>query len=195
MQLPIIRQEQLDVRPLIFPPHERRFMNPGEWEVLAALMRSVSPKRVLEIGVNEGRTAKVLLDNVDGIEAYIGIDVFPGHVPAKAVQRHEVPKQAGHLAAGDPRFTLMLSNEGSQSVPAVCLPEFDAVFIDGDHGAHAVRADSALARSVIRPGGIVIWHDYHDLGTVDVRDVLDAMLGEGRKLSLVEGTWLAFERF
>ncbi len=44
----------------IGPALTRRFMNPGELEVLVALIGSVKPETVIEIGVNEGRTAKAM---------------------------------------------------------------------------------------------------------------------------------------
>ena len=53
--------------------------------------------------------------------------------------------------------------------------------------------DTALSRTLVRPGGIIIWHDYHDLGTVDVREVLNEFCEIGDDIVHVEGTWLAFQ--
>lgn len=169
-------------------------MNPGELEVLIALVDSVSPRHVIEFGVNVGRTAKAILANVIGIESYTGIDVTEDYIPAKPVQRHEVPARPGELVTSDPRFCLIVRPRGSLDLTAADLEPADACFIDGDHGREAVMHDTALARALTRPGGIIIWHDYHDLGTVDVKAVLDAMRKDGRPMAHVEGTWLAFER-
>jgi predicted O-methyltransferase YrrM len=169
-------------------------MNKGELETLIALVRSVCPHHVMEFGVNVGRTAKAIMANVDGIERYTGIDVAPGYVPAKAVQRNEVPAHPGAMVAADPRFHLVVSPRGSLDLTAADLTPCDAVFIDGDHGREAVMHDTALARAVVRPGGIIVWHDYHGLGTVDVKDVLDEMHQAGDVIYRVDNTWLAFER-
>lgn len=224
-------------------------MNPGELEALVALVASVSPRAVVEFGVNEGRTAAAILRNVPGIERYVGIDVPAGYVPAKAAQRNEVPAHPGHLAAADPRFELILRPRGSLDLlpedldplprpaattgqaPARATPGgaaepsarsarpapegndgfdsspegnddssgdgislFDAAFIDGDHSWRGVLHDTLLAAQRVRPGGIVVWHDYHDLGTVDARDVLEILAADGHDIRHVEGTWLAFER-
>ncbi len=192
--LPLLLRSSLDVQPLEWEGLPRRYMNPGELETLVALIKSVSPQHVIEIGVNVGRTAKVILNAVPGVERYTGVDVEPGYVPAKPVQRNEVPKIAGELVADDARFKLVLRRRGSLDLMPSDLHAADAVFIDGDHGARAVLHDSALARAVTRPGGIIVWHDYHDLGTVDVKQVLDAMHRDGYPLVQVEGTWLVFER-
>jgi predicted O-methyltransferase YrrM len=167
-------------------------MNPGELETLITLIASVSPKRVIEFGINEGRTAQAILEYVPGIEHYIGIDVPPGHVTAAAVQRGEVPQVAGGLVGVDPRVQLIVREGGSQSLLPDDLPEADAIFIDGDHSRDGVENDTALALTCVRSGGIIIWHDYHDLGTVDVREVLNEMYGGGWNLRHVKDTWLVF---
>lgn len=171
-----------------------RFMPPGDLEALIEMVRSVAPRTMIEFGVNEGRTAKAILRNVRGIESYVGIDVMRSYVPRLAVQRGEVPGNPGHLAADDPRFKLLLRARGSFDLTDADLPACDAVFIDGDHSRAGVEQDYALARAVLRPGGIIIFHDDHDQGTVDVRDVLDDMHANGETAVHVEGTWLAFQR-
>ncbi len=168
-------------------------MNPGELEVLVALVRRAEPKVMIEFGVNEGRTARALLDNVPSLARYVGVDVEPGYVTAKAVQRREVPRDAGHLAREDARFDLVLRPRGSLDLMPDDLPEAGAFFIDGDHGFEAVLHDTMLARALARPGAIIIWHDYHGLDTVDVRRVLEGFSRWGAPIQHVENTWLAFE--
>jgi predicted O-methyltransferase YrrM len=202
MALPTVPQSSLDVRPIDWAGLPRRFMNEGELEVLVALVASAEPRFVVEIGVNEGRTAKAILRHVPGIRRYLGVDVEPGYVPAKAVQRHEAAARPGCLIGDDLRFELILKPRGSLDLVASDLMSIgagsfrwaDAFFIDGDHGAEAVAHDTRLARACVRPGGIIVWHDYHDLGTVDVRDVLDDLALCGADLRHVAGTWLVFER-
>jgi len=193
--IPIIPQSELAIQPIDWSGLNRRFLNPGELEVLVALVRPIAPKTMLEIGVNTGRTALALLNHVPSLERYIGVDVYEGYVPAMPVQRGEIPSRPGALAAYNPRFQLILSEAGSLDLEPRDLPPCEAVFIDGDHSRRAVLHDTALARSVIQPGGIIIWHDYHDLGTVDVRAVLDEMHNQGASLFHVEKTWLVFEQF
>jgi predicted O-methyltransferase YrrM len=197
MSLPTIPASLLDVRPIEWGGLPRRFMNVGELEVLIALVRSVAPQHVIEIGVNVGRTAKAILANVDGITRYTGIDVPRDYVPSKRVQRGEVPANPGELVRNDARFRLMVRPRGSLDLMPADLAPAEAIFIDGDHGERAVIHDSALAAAVIRRGrpGIIIWHDYHELGTVDVKAVLDRLHRIGNPITHVAGTWLAFERF
>lgn len=192
--LPRVPKSSLDVRPIDWTGLPTRYMNPGELETLIALVRGVAPQHVIEFGVNVGRTAKAMLANVPGIERYTGVDVEQGYVPAKKVQRHEVPTRPGELVKDDPRFRLIIRPRGSLDLVAADLEPADAIFIDGDHGREAVLHDTALARALVRPVGIIVWHDYHDLGTVDVRQVLNEMQRDGHDIKAVSDTWLAFER-
>lgn len=194
MKLQTVSRSRLNLRPIDWAGLPRRFMNESELETLIALVASVRPRAVLEFGVNTGRTAKAILANVPGVQSYQGIDVLPGYVTAKPVQRNEVPEKPGHLVQGDSRFHLILSACGSLDLTASDLLPCDAAFIDGDHGRAAVEHDTALARQLVRPGGIIVWHDYHDLGNVDVREVLHEQAVAGAPIQHVQGTWLAFQR-
>lgn len=195
LTLPAIAQSELEVAPIDWCGLPKRFLNPGEAEVLVALMRSVQARRVVEIGCHDGRTAKLMLHNVPTIDRYVGIDVPPGYEFGCAVQKLEVPKRPGHYALEEKAFELILRPRGSFEVHPLELGEVDVVFIDGDHSALAVRHDTELARRVLRAGGLIIWHDYHDLGTVDVRDQLHAFVASGEARPVhVAGTWIAAER-
>lgn len=194
LKLPTIAQRELTVMPINWGSLPKRYLNPGELEVLVALVQMVSARNVLEIGVNEGRTAKAILSNIPHLEHYQGIDVLPGYQFDCAVQSKEVPPQPGKYALDDPRFELIVRPRGSFDLRAEQLLPCDVAFIDGDHSAKAVRHDTELAGKLVRRGGLIVWHDYHDLGTVDVRDVLHEFLDEGVELQHVEGTWIVFER-
>jgi predicted O-methyltransferase YrrM len=162
-------------------------------ESLITLVASVGPKTVVEFGINNGRTAKALLEYVPGILTYIGVDVPPEYITAKEVQRREVPPVVGELVQDDPRVRLLVMPGGSQTLTERNLPSVvDAVFIDGDHSKDGVEHDTLLALQCVRPGGIIIWHDYHDLGTVDVREVLNEMYEIGYRLRHVKDTWLVY---
>lgn len=171
-----------------------RYVHAGELETLIWLIASVKPRCVVEFGANSGRTAKAILRNVPGIERYFGIDVPRGYVTEKQVQRLEVPERPGELAMDDPRFRLVLAGRGSHDLAPDDLPPCDAIFIDGDHSARGVRRDYALAKSRVRPGGIIIFHDDNGRDTVDVSRVLDELADAGAVIQHVAGTWLAFER-
>ncbi|KRR13844.1 class I SAM-dependent methyltransferase [Bradyrhizobium valentinum] len=171
----------------------RRFIKPNELETLVLLLNGLHATKVAEFGCNEGRTSYLIMQNVPTLVHYIGVDVPPNYQPACAVQRGDMTTAPGRYANADARFTLMLREKGTCDLSATDFGTCDAVFIDGDHSRPVVEYDTALARQIVRSGGLVIWHDYHDLGTVDVRDVLHEQRDAGHDIRHVEGTWLAYE--
>jgi predicted O-methyltransferase YrrM len=169
------------------------YLGNEETAILLALIASVAPVVMLEFGVNRGITARHILNAVPTIERYLGIDVPHDHRPPLACQHGEVPAQAGEHALDDPRFELLLREHGSRDLVADDLPACDAAFIDGDHSYKAVLHDSALARARVRPGGIVVWHDYTN-AAVEVTPALDQLAADGWPIRRVDGTWLALMR-
>lgn len=175
-------------------------MNENELETICELVRSVNAKTVIEFGINTGRTAKAILREVEGIEKYVGVDVLPGYVTLKQVQRREVPMTAGELVKDDPRVSLIVTKNGSHDLEVCQLPKADVVFIDGDHSFKGVEIDTALARSVLRQGGMIIWHDYNDVRdkrtgvpVVDVAEFLHQQVLKGHDIKHVKDTWIAYQ--
>jgi predicted O-methyltransferase YrrM len=173
----------------------REYLNPGEQEVLLALIGSVDARVVVEVGVNAGKTAQAVLRGIPTVERYIGIDCTPDYVFELPWQQVERPADPGCLVRHDPRFELILRGNGEHHLYHQLHFDhpIDVVFIDGDHGREAVWYDTQAATLVVREGGLIIWHDYHN-GPVQVSAVLDRLHADGREIFNVEGTWLAFER-
>jgi len=185
-----------------YPAVSLDFMFERERHVLADLANRIPAKVVIEIGINEGNTAKYLLDNCPKIERYIGIDVLPGYLPGFPTQRHEVPQQAGvKVRDRIDKVVLLVTKDGSLDVKVSDLPNADLILIDGDHSSDAVLHDTTLARGLINAGGAVVWHDYKrtdDRGRpdpVNVADVLERLQRDGADIKNIFGTWLAIERF
>jgi predicted O-methyltransferase YrrM len=190
--LAVIPRESIEVARI--RSFQNFYLGEVETGLLVTLVRSVTPRVMIEIGCNQGRTAKIILDNVPTLERYIGIDVPPGTEPTLGCQRSEVPRTAGVYAAPDPRFWLLVRERGSLDVGPQDLEPADAIFIDGDHSRRAVAHDSQLSRSLVRPGGIVIWHDCGN-EAVEVTPVLERLSEQGWPITAIQGSWLAYARF
>lgn len=70
----------------------------------------------------------------------------------------------------------------------------DVIFVDGSHARSYVESDSAKAMRIVKPGGIVLWHDYagpkHAVGVFDALNELSKRI----KLERIEGTTLVMWR-
>ena len=182
------------VIPSIAPAGSDGFMFGYERNVLIGLMRLISAETVIEIGVQRGQCARLLLDHVSSIKEYWGVDVDAGYRTVLPVQQTEIPAKPGELVLEDKRFNLLTKPNGSLSLRPGELPACDAILIDGDHRAGAVRHDTQLADASVRSGGLILWHDYAPpLFSNDVNAVIDAMLADGRDIRHIPDTWLAME--
>jgi hypothetical protein len=170
----------------------RRFMNPGELEVLCGLISTVKPKAVLEFGSERRayRTGDLGIRSRDRALRGHRCTARVRHAEGSSARRGA--GSAGGVGDDGPRFQLLLHPQGSAYVHPTDLPICDAAFIDGDHSRSGVLADTMLSLQVVRKGGLIIWHDYHTLGTVDVKSVLDEKQEQGWPLFHVENTWIVF---
>jgi predicted O-methyltransferase YrrM len=71
------------------------------------------------------------------------------------------------------------------------IGKIDIVFIDGAHHYAAVRSDTENAMKMLRPGGMIIWHDFGNFG--DYYDVTRAVreFFPPREILQIEDTQLA----
>ncbi len=63
------------------------------------------------------------------------------------------------------------------------LAQYDLIFIDGSHARSYVESDTAKALRMVKPGGVIMWHDYH--GPRRARGVFDTLNELTRQLDLV----------
>jgi hypothetical protein len=70
----------------------------------------------------------------------------------------------------------------------------DIVFVDGSHARSYVQSDSRKALRLVKPGGLVLWHDYR--GANRLRGVFDTLNELAREMPLVhiQGTSLVAYR-
>jgi predicted O-methyltransferase YrrM len=194
MRLATISHDELPVRPMPinWQGLPRTYLNEGELEIIVALIGCTKHDIVVEIGLAEGRTAKAILRELP-VHRYIGVDTDPHYRTKLPGQWSERSPSPGYLALDDPRFDRWLLPRGSLDLTADDFPPVDAVFIDGDHSSEVVRHDTDLARAIVSPGGIIIWHDAHN-DSVEVTRVLEFDQHHGHDIRHIENTWLAFER-
>lgn len=189
----MIRLPDLVVQRIV-PDGSDGFMFGYERNILIGLMNLIQAETVIEIGVQRGQCARLLLDHVSSISAYWGIDVQAGYKTTLPSQQPEVPERPGELVLNDPRFHLILMPQGSTSIEVGTLPRSDAIIIDGDHSTEAVRHDTLLAEASVRKGGLILWHDYApQLWHNDVNDFIDSLRVGGRDIRHIPDTWLAME--
>jgi predicted O-methyltransferase YrrM len=69
----------------------------------------------------------------------------------------------------------------------------DLIFIDGSHAASYVMSDTSKALRMLKPGGIILWHDYHAHITPGVFKTLNTLCDQ-LNLKRITNTTLAYHR-
>lgn len=133
----------------------------SEWVSLVTLLAEEPPKRFLEIGTANGGTLFGLCRVADPLALGISIDLPPGRLASYPLHRRSLyrsfagPGQALHLLKADShapsaRAVVLRLLEGHQ---------LDLLFLDGDHTYDGVKMDFEQYRELVRPGGLIAFHD------------------------------------
>lgn len=178
-----------------------------ECECLCGLVRRVageaaSRPSLFEIGTHRGAGLCHFHAMAPELELQ-SLNVLPEHLPhlprqmaSEILPREEIGRFA--IKAGVP-FVQHYGNSRTFDWDALAAKQtFDIVFVDGSHEQFTVFADTLHALQILKPGGLIIWHDYKVIDEPG-RQVFAAVndLDEHEfsgQIHHVEGTWLAYAR-
>jgi SAM-dependent methyltransferase len=180
---------------LLFPLPRPGGVSVEELVILACLVRHLKPKRLVEIGTAEGRTTLNLALHTPADAEIFTFDLPPTHLGATVAESGLNYRQMGISEPGclfrdhplSTKIRLVLA-DSTQFDWTPFERSVDFVFIDGAHDYESVRKDSQNALRIVRPGGVILWHDY------GVADGVTLCLNEqAKRLPLVwlKGTALA----
>jgi len=146
--------------------------------VLAALVKRYSPKRLFEIGTFRGVTAITLAANAPPDAVLFTLDLPPELDSAEVANRFYAYNSSSGFhqmaAAGAARGVGQLIGLYGDDVCKIeqlygdaAIFDFspyeksiDLFFVDGCHEESAVLRDTRQAWKCLRPGGLMVWHDY-----------------------------------
>jgi predicted O-methyltransferase YrrM len=168
----------------------------AEVMVLCAIEKFMGARNVVEIGTYDGNTTLNLAANLPEGGSVTTIDLPPNwdrkflyDVPGNhwnVTDRHRIGIQyQGTQYEG--RIRQVLGDSAAVDWKEL-RPPFDMIFVDGCHFRDYVKADTENAIRNIRPGGVIVWHDYGDIK--DVSRVVDEA-AKSITIQVVRGTRLA----
>lgn len=136
--------------------------NPSEIEALYQRVIKLKPKRVLEIGTSRGGSLYLWCQAADPDATLISVDMpggaFGGSYPVcrepfyRAFACHDQKVELIRADSHDP-VTLDAVRNALGGEPV------DFLFIDGDHRYEGVKADYEMYGPLVRPGGLIGFHD------------------------------------
>lgn len=145
-------------------PLDRWKMETDDAPILEYLWRLWMPRRHLEFGTWEGFGA-TLVGQSTGAEIWT-INLPQGEAGGDGESLYAASDAGGNIgwryrAAGlGPRVHQLLGDSRDFETGRFAGDFFDTVLIDGGHTPDLVENDTDKALSVLRPGGLCIWHDF-----------------------------------
>lgn len=135
---------------------------PGELVALGEILAALRPGRALEIGTASGGTLFLLTRLANPKATIVSIDLPGGRFGGGYGKNrtwfynHFARRQQRlHLLRGDSH-----SDETLDRVKAALDGQpLDYLFIDGDHSYEGVRRDFEMYAPLVRPGGVIAFHD------------------------------------
>jgi predicted O-methyltransferase YrrM len=147
------------------------------------IMRSFDPRRILEIGSFEGRSATYFIDKINGKEgAHLTcIDPWVDYWEMGVLMNVAEEKFDRNTKLALEGSNVDFHKLKGPSIKRLCQlivedePQFDLIYVDGSHTAVDVFADAALSFHLLKPQGVLIFDDYAALppayaGGVEIQD-------------------------
>jgi predicted O-methyltransferase YrrM len=142
---------------------------------LALLVRHMHPHRVFEIGTLQGRTTLNLALNLSNAARIFTLNLrvedqerFNGWHKQDELLVKENYRRIGRLFRGSQVEHKIIQLWGD-SLTFDFSPyqgTMDMVFIDANRQYEYVTSDSENGRKMLRPGGLLVWHDYNYVDSV-----------------------------
>ena len=170
------------VEPLLTPSSKSNCSpKMGLWPVthrrqLATIAEKHGLKSGIEIGVKEGAFAKMMLRNWKSCEKYHLVDLWAqqtNYKDAANVDNTEQEQfyQRAQTVLGEYKnkteFHRMLSTEASKKFEKESI---DFIYVDARHDYCGVKEDLEHYWPILKPGGIIAGHDYHENSEVRNQD-------------------------
>ncbi len=137
-----------------------------ELAAIAVICRWLNPSVVFEFGTFNGRTTLNLAANTSAETKIYTLDLAD---PATAQLATSQDDGDYHLRDGsgshfrDSEFRGKIEQLWSDSArfdESRFHAQVDLVFVDGAHSIDYVRSDTTKALAMLKPGGVILWHDY-----------------------------------
>ena len=134
-------------------------------ELLALVPKNA---RMTEIGVFKGEFSEMILRVCQPTELFL-VDMWKGRISSG----DKDGKNIIHVNMDDvfeniivPKFTdtpaIIVKDSSDSYFEKTPADHLDAIYIDAAHNYRAVKKDLENARKVVKPGGIIMGHDYNE---------------------------------
>ncbi len=157
---PVLNDPTLSLYEYIEDANERRLRDA---EVLGSSACNLQGGTILEIGTAEGRTTALLAENAPGARIFT-VNIPPEEILAGkggthttfALERERIGKYYKNREFDN--ITQILANTATWQPD---IGPIDVAFIDGCHDTDFVYNDTRKVLKLMKPGSVVLWHDFN----------------------------------
>jgi predicted O-methyltransferase YrrM len=141
-------------------------MTMDELAVVAIICRWLKPLVVFEFGTFNGRTTLNLAANTPAEAKIYTLDLADPGEAQLATDREDDDYHLLERSGNYFRDTALggkieqLWCDSARFNETSLREQVDLVFVDGAHSYDYVRSDTTKALAMLRPGGVILWHDY-----------------------------------
>jgi len=134
----------------------------SEIEALARTLLVTNPQNIMEIGSHRGGTMYLWCHLLNNGGKRIAIDLPDGEFGGLA--KEEITQRNAMMARWSDQLTCIDADSHDVStyqkvVQMLGEEKLDFLFIDGDHSYDGVKLDYFMYKSLVRPGGLIAFHD------------------------------------
>jgi len=171
--------------------------------ILAVLSKRA--KTLFEFGTASGRTSYLWARNSPDDARITTLTLGPGEASAYRTEAGDAEGDVRNALeestfstfyySGTPAASKITQLYGDSKAfdESPWIGQCDVVFVDGSHALSYVQSDSRKALKMVRPGGVILWHDYRGPRLPGVYDALN-VLARALPLKHIAGTSLVFYR-
>ncbi len=178
-------------------------ITPAELMIISAFVKQRQPAVCFEIGTFDGRTTENMAANQpDGGKCYT-LDLPPGDadkaaLPLASGDKTYIDKPASgariSAQAKSGKITQLYGDSGTYDFSPY-HGQVDLMFVDGSHSYEYVLSDTEAAWKLVKPGGLILWHDYDSRWWPGVTRALNQLQSQDARFASVrniENTALCF---
>jgi len=133
---------------------ESHHANHVDMVYVCAIAAAVDARQIFEFGTYRGQTTTGLAATCPSARIYtlnLPIEADPRYAPYIGMFIGRSPHRE--------RITQIFADSRSFDTTPY-LQSMDYIFIDGDHSYEGVKNDTEKAIQMLKPGGVIVWHDY-----------------------------------